>query len=872
MPSRYFYGPSVKSNRVRASTARNFRSLVQQHLEGAIRLHHTQEQYAALATKQEKLDAKDTTYLLATTYGEDESARNMEHANKVCNLIFLDLDEENGICPAAPFTRSPDLLDKKLEGFNFAAYTTASSTTAKPRMRLVVDADAIPVSLYPQAVRTVAAMLSVSDYDKRSEVPNQPMICPTLFADQDEDMDHPIIRTSFKGRSFTAEDIRETTVEGKRTIAGPIEQVDGDDDGLEYLRAPLGGVTLEQVKEALTHLNPDMPYPEWFDVAAALRHQFSHTQAEEAFELFDTWSAQAGHRYPGQDGKNGTIEQWNAVKATPRGRVPITLRTLIKRASDAGWNPAPVKDACFNSVMDYIAQSRSRHDLTVTALEKIAGLPMLSSSDENTLLNAITKHLWDVAQEKVSLTALSKDLKRITSAKERSREEVETVEEKPCFKGWCYVTSDEIFFRPSSHQRMTGEAINAAYGRYLLPSEEQLERAGKEVNEGSLNTPLFEPKNYLLHHKQCLVVDGFDYDPANPKAIYTEDDNGVRLVNTYRKSYPKPDPKKAEKAGKVITDHLTNLIAEEEYRRTLMDYLAYNVQFPGRKIRWCPLIQGAEGCGKTLMARLLEATLGEDNVTLVNNDGIRSQWNDWAFGSQVIVIPEVYVNGKLKSETMNRLKDLLTDDRISVNQRNKSMRTVRNVANYLMFTNHHDALSLMAGSRRYFIIKSPLQTEDQVKALGEGYFEKLFATIRVEAPGLRSFFESWDISNDFPADGRAPKTIYLEEMIDDAAGDEATVLRRVIREGATPLVQYDLVDTVELKSHLDFDRVRHSDRSVAVMLRSENFQPLKGRGTLIGDTRRHLWVRAGCLRGVDVAEIAKQRVENNYTVTEEDWV
>lgn len=882
MLSRYFFGPSVKTNEVRASSARNFRHLVQLHLEGILRIPYTQGEYTDLraavknapsheAKKRAEeflLTAKDNVYLLPCTYKVEESQRAIQNSAGLCNLIFLDIDEHKptNTYPAAPFVRSPDILRQKLSPFNFAAYTTASSTAAQPRMRLVVEADAIPLSLYPDAVRTVASLLGIGDgFDHVSLTPNQPMICPTLFRDQDEDLEHPLLLAEMKGQAFTQADIR--TSSPSRKIAGPLPEAEGEEDGLEYLRAPLMGLTIEKVREALFAISADLPYPQWFDMAAALRHQFQD-KAEEAYALFDEWSATAGERYPGPA---STLEQWNHIRPTPRGRIPVTIRTLVKRANEAGWSAGELKEECFDAVMDWIAhEATTRHDLTRVALEKIAGLPMLTATEEDLLLNAVKAQLHDTRKETITITSLRKDLKKIQSAKERSKEGAAQVPEKPCFKGWCYVTSREEFFRPSSHQKMSGEALNSAFGRYLLPSEEQLISAGKEVTDAALNTPLFLPKDYLLNHKQCLVVDGYDYDPANPKEIYTEDDHGVKRVNTYRPSYANPDPSKAAAAGKLILEHMGNLIKEPEYQRVFLDYLAYTVQFPGRKIRWCPLIQGAEGCGKTMMARLLEAVLGEDNVSFVNNDGIKSQWNDWAVGYQIVVIPEVYITGNGRKELMNKLKDLVTDDRIPINKRATSSKTSINRTNYLMFTNHHDALLVMTGSRRYFVIKSPLQTEQQVKALGKDYFERMFNMIANNAAGLRSFFESWDISDGFEADGWAPRTTYLEEMIEDSADEETSVFRRLLQEGGAPQVQPDLIISSYLKTMMEMQGVRSNDRSIAAMLRAENYVKLDpgGRGfTLVkGEKREHIWVKAG-VSFADPVETARKRLIN-----EEDWL
>jgi energy-coupling factor transporter ATP-binding protein EcfA2 len=307
-----------------------------------------------------------------------------------------------------------------------------------------------------------------------------------------------------------------------------------------------------------------------------------------------------------------------------------------------------------------------------------------------------------------------------------------------------------------------------------------------------------------------------------------------------------------------------------------LDYIAHCVQFPGKKIRWAILIQGAEGCGKSFLAKVIGTILGEDNVKFLSNDAIRSQWSDWTIGTQVNVIGEIRVAGHNRHDIMNRLKEAVTDDRISVTQRNRSVRTERNLTNYVMFTNYQDALALMHGSRRYFIVKSALQTEEQVLALGPEYFNELFEAIAQNAAGLRAFFEDWVISDDFPADGRAPKTIYLEEMIEDSANDLVGAIRRLIREGESPLIADDMIYSGILESALELEGLRESPQVVARMLREENFVRLAGRGIEINGMRKALWVKSGKFAGLSDAqifEIARQRANGEEpTQPEEEWI
>lgn len=869
MPNRYFFGNSVKTSRVGASSARNFRELVQRHLEPAFKLNVTREHYLGLTTKADKLDAKDSPYLVACTFKELQTSRAIENANDCCNVLFLDLDEEkDGICPAAPFVNNPSSLARLLAPFSFAAFETASSTKAKPRMRIVIDAEGIPLADYPNAVRTIAKNMGLTNVTRESMVPNQPMICPSLFLDQDPDVEHPMVYSNVKGEPFTVAHIEE--IDPSKPQKKAPNKASDDDDGLEYLRAQLEGMTLEATRPVLYALSPDVSYPEWFEICAALKHQFSFTpEEEEAYTMFDQWSAK-GSKYVSQE---DTRAKWNSAKPSPKGRIPVTIRTLIKRASDAGYSAGEVKEACFNSVMTYITETaRTLYDFSTIALGKVAGLPLLTSVEEDMLLTAIRTTLREKRQETVTVIALRKDLKKLRDHRER-KQDTEQKDEPAWSKGWCYVTSEEMFYKASTHQKLSAEALDSAFGRYLLPTEEQIIAAGREVTQAELNKPLYLPRNYLLHHKQCLIVEDYTYDPTNPKDIYIETPEGVKYVNTYRRSFPKADKTHADKAGALWNRHMENLIQEPEYRRIVTDYIAHIVQFTGRKIRWAPLIQGAEGCGKTFFAKMMSAIVGPENVNYVNNDAIRSTWNDWSYGSQIIIIGEIRVAGHNRHDVMNRLKDLVTDDRIAITQRNRSVRTVDNTTNYVMFTNFHDALALMSGSRRYFVVKSALQTEQQVKALGENYFNELFDMITENAAGLRYFFENHEISDDFPCDGRAPKTKYLDEVVEDSADELTATIRQLVYEGDHPLIQRDLISSSVLKAALEFEGIRETAPRIAKRLRDENYIRVEGKGTYINGTREHLWVKCGELVGLSpdqVREVAKQRHNKEPNTTEND--
>lgn len=847
---RYFQGQTV-SGLVSASTANTFREVVEKfRVCPTLPIRHAD----FIALDQKKRDEmKQVPYFVPACFRESPSQRKLVEATH-CNLIFLDIDPEkekdkegkwveNGRYPAAPFVRDPQTLHTALHGFNFAAYLTASHTAAKPRMRIVVGAHRIPVADYPKAVQAVAALLGLPSVTRESMVAVQPMYLPVMFSDS-TDEDHPLL-TFADGRDLGRDDVGDTDA---IRSADDVDRVNGKSraqetpgiDALEFLRAPLPEITFATAKEALEAIDSDCSRPEWLNCAAALKHQFGHTMEEEALALFDEWSA-TGQKY---GGAKETKKIWESLRPTPVGRLPVTIRSLLRAAEIAGWDSTKLKESTFSKIIRWMNEVETVTALMEEGPRKIIGAPLLSAVQEDILVNQIAANVKKRFAYPVSPTAIRKDVQRY-------RQEIRSQEQSPAGKreplwarGVCYVTTVQDFYRHRTGERYKTEAFNSAYSRWLLPQEEDLRNAGLPVTPKTLAQPIVSPSDYALNHLKISTVYDYAYDPSQPTEVFFVS-GGRKYVNTYCPTYPDLAPEHAERAGEIFQGHLRNLIAEPEYRRTIVDYFASLVQTPGRKIRWAILIQSVEGAGKTYLAEAAKAVLGGEHVKIISGDSIKSGYNEWSFGHQVVVLEEVRVAGTNKYEVMNALKPLITNDFVSVNQKFRDTREVRNISNYLLFSNHHDALALQPGDRRYFVVKSPLQSKSQVLALGENYFPPLYTLLREQPGALRSYFADWSISDTFAADGHAPRTKYVQDLINDSASDVASAVRRLLLEGDYPLIQYDIVSAKVILDVLHIEESLHhvTAQQLAHVLREEGFRQI-GRH-LLGSERHYLWCRSG---------------------------
>ncbi len=849
---RYFQGRTLfGTTPVEASTAVTFRDVVDK-LRICPTLPFRRADFFAMP-KVERDSKKQVPYFVAAVFRTSPSARKYSCAT-VCNLIFLDLDElPDGTCPAKQFYDDPDLLFTLLGDLNFAAYLTASSTPEKPRMRIVVDAESIPVALYARAVATIGSYLGIPT-NSESKVCVQAMFLPTMFQDSTED-EHPLLVYRIDGITFAVRDISEDLIpdadhEVARTNA------DMGVDALDYLRAPIPEITLTMAKDALECVDPDIGRKEWLEMAAALKHQFHPRLADEAYDLFDEWSSN-GEKYGGSD---DTEKMWASLRPTPIGRIPVTIRSLLRVATAAGWNGSKLQESCFNELLRWMETVATNAELMEKGTGKILALPMVTPIQEDALISELCKQAKRRFGVSISTTSCRKEIARKRDVEKSQEKQAGQSAKEPIWaKGVCYVAATGEFFRQRTGERYKTESFNATYSRWLLPTEDQLKESGIPVTPETLSTPIVSPANFALNRVKIPTFFDYTYDPSNPGEILVVD-RGVKYVNTYSPSYPPPDNDGAEAAGKLLLNHISNLVLEPENRRILIDYLAFIAQNPGKKIRWTVLIQGAEGSGKTYIAKLMQAVLGYEHVGIISDQAVKSGWNEWGFGHQVVSIEEIYVAGKDRYQVMNAIKPLITNDEITILEKFRSARKSKNITNYILFSNHHNALAITPNDRRYFVIKSPLQTKAQVLELGENYFSKLFNSLRDHPGAMRSFLLNWEISPSFSPDGHAPRTSYVQDMVNDSASELTAAVRRILIEGDYPLTQYDIASAKTLLDCLLLEGVRVSAQSLGCVLREEGFRQV-GRHTF-GTERHYLWSRNG-MSEKDAVEKATHRFKNS---------
>jgi hypothetical protein len=281
------------------------------------------------------------------------------------------------------------------------------------------------------------------------------------------------------------------------------------------------------------------------------------------------------------------------------------------------------------------------------------------------------------------------------------------------FKDCCYVTREHGILVPSG-AILKPDQFKAVYGGYSFGMSADGQSSTKNAWEGYLD-------NQAVRFPR---VDGTIFIPTEPyRKIIIED--GQKFINTHVPL----NTKRVKGDVTRFTDHMHKLFPDQNDYAIIMAYMSAMVQYQGTKFQWCPVIQGAEGNGKTLINRCIEAAIGSrychsPKASDLSGGGLK--FNGWLVGKTAIFIEEIF--GTERFNLIDSMKPMITNDRIEIQFKGRDQYTAYIVANIMMFSNHKDAIKITNDQRRFWIHYCPQQTEADLwrDGMGGKYFVELY--------------------------------------------------------------------------------------------------------------------------------------------------
>lgn len=355
------------------------------------------------------------------------------------------------------------------------------------------------------------------------------------------------------------------------------------------------------------------------------------------------------------------------------------------------------------------------------------------------------------------------------------------------------------------------------------------------------------------------------YMPGMDKIIEV---NGRQVANTYDDtSTPeakKPVTKEEHKAIETIENHF-KLLVEDEFERTMiLDYLSYTVQNPIDKIVWAVLMQGAEGAGKTFILRLMQRVLGAPNVGPIAASDVQDKYTGWGEGKKLAFIEEIRLHGQNRYEILDKLKPYVSNEEVTIRKMHADAYEIPNVTNYVLFTNHWDALPLSQMDRRYFVVGTTFQTKEQLtefNAKNPDYFTNLFGAANRHGDVLRWWFLNRPISDLFQPKRPAPDTSAKDRMRAETTEhtEEADVLSDILEESKDPEVSALLLNADKLRAAMEMSgrAAAPIGRAFNAMLAKAGFHAVGRHRVAAGEAPVRYYTRSPHLfrRGQELATI-----------------
>lgn len=277
-------------------------------------------------------------------------------------------------------------------------------------------------------------------------------------------------------------------------------------------------------------------------------------------------------------------------------------------------------------------------------------------------------------------------------------------------------------------------------------------------------------------------VHSTSFDPSQPPGAIWK-----RAGKDYVNAYVPVNVESKKGNAKPFLDHLIKLLPDARDREIILAYMAAVVQHPGVKFQWCPLIQGAEGNGKSLLSRCVGEAVGEPYSHWPVANEIAEKFNGWIENKIFIGVEDIYLP-ESKSDVIEILKPMITQDRLEIRGMGREKVTRRICANFILNSNHKDAIRKTRNDRRFAIFYTAQQSEaDIVKCgMGDGYFIPLYNWLRREGYAIvTDYLKNYAIPDALnPAVGcqRAPKSSSYNEALEASTGRMEQEIQHAIEQ------------------------------------------------------------------------------------------
>jgi hypothetical protein len=366
--------------------------------------------------------------------------------------------------------------------------------------------------------------------------------------------------------------------------------------------------------------------------------------------------------------------------------------------------------------------------------------------------------------------SLSKsDLQRVIDERRRHRREQKASGDMDFYKAEVYVGEQDQFY-------------NAMLNIWRKP-------AAFQNNYCHLDP---DAKLNALQNGRCLKVDRIDFAPGLPPTWI--DEYGCNIVNTWV-GVRTPQPE----AGDATPwfDHFDRLGWSGELKKHVLQWMAYTLRYPERKINHILLLAGGEGCGKDFLLTPLLRYFGRYG-RVMNGAELLSGFNEYIMNTKCLIVNESeHGDHNDASAIYNKLKTMAATPPVTLalNAKNRNRVEVRNILNMAMTSNSVVPIQVSEDTRRLY----PLWTNVSQAGLGgRAYWTPLWDWLNgVGWQYCCNYLINHVDLSDFDPGAAPPVTDFLIEMRQQSEHPAVTKLKQLI-DDHTGVFSCDLVSMTDI--------------------------------------------------------------------------
>lgn len=271
------------------------------------------------------------------------------------------------------------------------------------------------------------------------------------------------------------------------------------------------------------------------------------------------------------------------------------------------------------------------------------------------------------------------------------------------FAGCVYVSNEHKILVPGG-QLMGPDRFRAHFGGYTFLMDNRNERTCRNAWEA------FTESQALRWPRADVTC----FKPRLPFGTIVNE-GGRSRVNTFAQINT---PRRKGDASPFYR-HLEKLLPDKYERDCYFYYLCACVQYQGYKFQWAPVLQGAEGNGKSLCARFVQFAIGRDHVHWPRADKIGKDFNAWVVNVTFVAVEEIKTDER--GEVIEILKPLITaDDGIEVEKKGVDQTSAEICCNFHFTTNYRNAIRKTLNDRRFLVLHTAQQTKADIDRDGMG--------------------------------------------------------------------------------------------------------------------------------------------------------